>query len=69
LAGHRGKKRALIAVDNSLLQAAWHLLTHREPYKDLGPHYLSRLNQKQLERSLVRRLQALGHKVILQPVA
>lgn len=69
LAGHRGKKRALVAVANSLLQAAWHMLTHRQPYQDLGPHYLSRLNQKQLERSLVRRLQALGHNVILQPVA
>lgn len=69
LAGHRGKKRALVAVANSLLQAAWYMLSHRQPYKDLGAEYLQRLNQKQLEQSLIRRLEQLGHKVILQAVA
>jgi transposase len=69
LAGHRGKKRALVAVANGLLQAVWHMLTNREPYKELGPDYLARLNQKHLEHFLIRRLEALGHKVILQPVA
>jgi len=69
LAGYRGKKRALVAVANSLLQAVWHMLTNREAYRDLGPDYLPRLNQKHLEHFLVRRLEALGHKVILQPVA
>lgn len=69
LAGHRGKKRALVAVANSLLQAAWYMLSHRQTYKDLGAEYLQRLNQKHLERSLIRRLQELGHKVILEPAA
>lgn len=69
LAGHRGKKRALVAVANSLLQAAWCMLTNREAYKDLVPNYLLHLNQKHLEHALIRRLEALGHKVILQPVA
>lgn len=69
LAAHRGKKRALVAVANSLLHAAWYMLSHRQGYKDLGADYLERLNQKQLERSLIRRLERLGHKVILQPAA
>jgi transposase len=69
LAGHRGKKRALVAVANSLLQAAWYMLSHRQTYKDLGAEYLQRLNQKHLERSLIRRLEALGHKIILEPAA
>jgi transposase len=68
LAGHRGKKRALVAVANSLLQAAWHMLTHNQNYKELGAEYLENLNRKDLERSLVRRLEKLGHKVVLQPV-
>lgn len=68
LAAHRGKKRALVAVANSLLQAAWHMLTHRRTYEDLGAEYLDRLNQKHLERLLIRRLEKLGHKVILEPV-
>jgi transposase len=69
LAGHRGKKRALVAVANSLLQAAWYMLSHRQTYKDLGAECLQRLNQKHLERSLIRRLEELGHKVILEAVA
>jgi hypothetical protein len=69
LAGHRGKKRALVAVANSLLQAVWYILSHREGYKDLGAGYLDHLNQKHLERSLIRRLEQLGHKVTLDAVA
>ena len=69
LAAHRGKKRALVAVANSLLQAVWYMLTHRHSYRELGPDYYERLNRGQLERSLIRRLENLGHKVILQPVA
>jgi transposase len=69
LAGHRGKKRALVAVANSLLQVAWHMLTHRQSYRDLGPDYYERLNRKDLERSLIRKLEKLGHKVTLEPAA
>jgi hypothetical protein len=69
LAGHRGEKRALEAVANSLLQAAWYMLSRRQTYKDLGAEYLQRLNQKHLERSLIRRLEELSHKVILEAVA
>jgi transposase len=69
LAGHRGKKRALVAVANSLLQAAWHMLSKRQSYLELGAQYLDRLHQNQLERTLIRRLEKLGHKVILEPVA
>ena len=69
LAGHRGKKRALVAVANSLLQAAWHMLTHEQDYRDLGDQYLDRVHQQDLERSLVRRLEKLGHKVTLEPAA
>jgi transposase len=36
LAGHRGKKRALVAVANSLLQAVWHMLSDHQTYKELG---------------------------------
>jgi transposase len=69
LAGHRGKKRALVAVANSLLQAVWHMLTHQQDYRDLGDQYLDQLRQKDLERTLVRRLEKLGHKVTLEPAA
>lgn len=69
LTGHRGKKRALVAVANSLLQAAWHMLSGRQDYVELGALYLETLHRKEIERNLVRRLEKLGHKVILEPVA
>lgn len=69
LTGHRGKKRALVAVANSHLQAAWHMLTHRQNYIELGAQYLDTLHQKETERALIRRLEKLGHKVTLEPAA
>lgn len=69
LAAHRGKKRALVALANALLQIVWHLLTHRRTYQDLGSDYFERLHQQRLTQSLVSRLQKLGHTVILNPAA
>jgi transposase len=69
LAAHRGKKRALVAVANALLQVVWHLLIHRKTYRDLGADYFDRLHRDRLSQTLIRRLEKLGHKVILQPAA
>jgi hypothetical protein len=40
----------------------------RVPYHDLGADYLDRLNKDIVEKKLVKRLEALGNKVILEPV-
>jgi transposase len=69
LVSHRGKKRALVALANQLLQVVWHMLTHQQSYQELGADYFDRLHQQQLTRSLVRRLERLGHKVSIEPVA
>jgi transposase len=70
LAGRRGKKRALVAVAHTILVIIYHLLKNPEAtYQDLGPEYLDRLRSKQLTKHLVRRLEQLGHKVRLEPLA
>lgn len=69
IARHRGKKRAILAVANSLLQAIWHMLKHRQEYKELGVNYYQEQNKEQLTKTLVKRLQQLGHQVSLQPAA
>ena len=69
LVSHRGKKRALVALANQLLQVVWHMLTHQQNYQELGADYFDRLHQQQLTRSLVRRLEKLGHKVSIEPIA
>ena len=67
LAAHRGKKRALVAVANSSIQVIWHLLAHRKSYLDLGSDYFDRLNEERLTKALVRKLNRLGHTVVLKP--
>jgi hypothetical protein len=68
----RGKKRAIVAVGNSLLTIIWHLLADPDAhYRDLGPaHYESRINKKRRERDLIRQLEQLtGQKVALTTAA
>ena len=69
LATRRGRKRAAVAVGHSLLGIVYHMLKNRCDYRDLGADYFDRLKPERLTRYLVRRLEALGHKVLLQPAA
>jgi len=67
LAGRRGKKRALVALAHTLLVIIYHVLKNRTTYHELGPDYFDHLDTERLTRTLVRRLERLGHKVTLQP--
>ncbi len=69
LAARRGAKRAAVAVGHSILVSVYHLLRDGEPYHDLGGHYFDERDRHAVERRLVRRLEALGHKVSLEPAA
>jgi transposase len=67
LAARRGKKRALVALGHTLLVIMYHLLKNRTTYQELGGDFLERLEPDRLTRQLVKRLEKLGHNVILQP--
>jgi len=67
LAARRGKKRALVALGHTLLVIMYHLLKQRTTYKELGGDFLERLEPDRQTRQLVKRLEKLGHNVILQP--
>jgi transposase len=69
LAPRRGVKRAVVAVAHSLLVAAYYLIRDDVTYRDLGADHFDRLAPAQLTRSLVKRLERLGHKVTLEPAA
>lgn len=69
LVPHCGNKRTLIAVAHSILNALWHMLRRNEPFRDLGADYFDRLNAHTNQHKLVRKLERLGFKVILQPAA
>ena len=70
IARRRGKKRALVAVGNSVLTITWHLLADPEAhYRDLGPNYYPpKINNDRRARTPIRQLQQLtGHRVPLEP--
>jgi transposase len=68
LAARRGKKRALIAVGHTILVIAWHVLKAEATYQELGGDYFEKSQADALKRSLVRRLERLGNRVILEPL-
>ncbi len=69
LAARRGRKKALVAVGHTILVIVYYLLTRQTDYQDLGAHYFDERERRTVERRLVRRLQALGYNVSLDPVA
>lgn len=69
IAPRRGKKRAIIAVARTILQAAWHILKEGVTYRELGGDYFERLQQEATARQLVQRLERLGYSVEVQAKA
>ena len=68
--GRRGPGRAAVAVGHSILIIAWHLLSTGEVYTDLGGDYFDkRRSGTAHQRRLVAQLEAMGHKVTLEPAA
>jgi transposase len=69
LAARRGRAKAAIAVAHSILIIVYHLLTDGTVYHDLGGNYFDERERQAVERRLVHRLQGLGYRVSLEPVA
>ncbi len=69
LAARRGKKKAVIAVGHTILVTAYHLLARDQVYEELGPDLFERRDRAAIERRSVRRLEALGYRVTLEPLA
>jgi transposase len=71
IARRRGKQRALVAVGNSQLVIAWHLLSDAQArFTDLGPGWHDRLAPLRRKRQLIAELERLsGMKVTLRQAA
>ena len=59
----------MVAVAHTLLVIVYHLLNGGETYSELGGNYFDERDRWQVEQRLVRRLEALGYTVCLQPAA
>ena len=71
VAKRRGKQRAIVAIGNSLLTIAWHLLSDPDThFNDLGADHHDRLAPERRKRQLIRELERLsGQNVTLTDAA
>jgi transposase len=69
IASRRGPMKALVAVQHSMLTAAWHMLTNGDFYQDPGADYFSARHPAQTKARAISQLEALGFRVNLQPLA
>jgi transposase len=70
IARRRGKRRAIVAIGNSILTIIWNLLSDPDSsYRDLGHgYYQARSDSRHRERDLIRKLERLtGKTVTFQP--
>ena len=59
LAARRGKKRAIVATARSMLTSAWHMLTYRQPYQELGGDYFDQRRKEAKVSYFTRQLEKL----------
>jgi transposase len=64
-----GRKHAAFVVGRHILNIAYHLLSERTPYRELGPSYFEQRRAEQLERRCLDQLRNLGFHTTLTPLA
>jgi len=69
LAARRGKKKAIVALEHTILVMAYHLIQRNEPYRELGGNYFDNRRPEATAKRLVKRLEQLGFSVALQQSA
>jgi transposase len=69
LAARRGKKKAIVALEHTILVMAYHLIQRNEPYHELGVNYFDNRRPEATAKRLVKRLEQLGFSVALQQLA
>ncbi|MDQ3987746.1 MAG: transposase [Actinomycetota bacterium] len=69
--GKKGGKKAATATAHTLIVIIWHVLAENTAYRDLGSDYFARRidSPDARKRRLIQELEALGHKVSIEPTA
>jgi transposase len=68
LARRRGDKKAIIAIAHEILTSSSQLLTTDQLYQDPGPKQLQEKGIERARRRGILQLEALGHKVTVEPL-
>jgi transposase len=58
-----GKKKAIVALEHSILVAVWHMLATDADYHDLGGDYFTRRDPERAKRRLIRQTNAIGFTI------
>jgi len=69
LAARRGKKKAIVALEHTILVIAYHLIKRKETYRELGGDYFDKRRPEATVKRLVKRFEQLGYSVSLQQPA
>jgi transposase len=67
LCARRGPQRALLAVAHSMIVVGFYLVKYDLLFKDLGADFFDRQHRERTRNRAVKRLNALGYNVTLQP--
>lgn len=63
----RGKQKALVAIERTLLTIIWTMLTSGALYDEPGPDWYTRQHPERAKRHALRQLQDLGYNVTITP--
>lgn len=67
LAKRRGKSKAIVALEHTLLTLVWTMTTNGTYYDEPGPDYYARRDPARAKNHAIRQLEALGYNVTVQP--
>lgn len=68
IAARRGPMRAIVAVEHSMIIAAFNLLTNGDFYRDPGALYYTARQPAKTKSRAIGQLEALGYRVTLEPL-
>lgn len=67
ITARRGPMKAIVALEHSILTAAWHLLAYGECYADPGADHFTRLDPIKAKNNAISKLKSLGFDVTITP--
>jgi transposase len=69
IAARRGKNRAAVAVGHTILTIAYHILTRKQEYIELGADFYDKRRKDTVIKQTLKRLESLGVKVSIEQSA
>lgn len=65
IAARRGPVKAVVALEHTILNAVWNMLSNGQCFEELGSDYYARLNPDALKARALQQLRKLGYDVIV----